>query len=264
MDRKIYREYDKEGNLIKKECSKCHVIKGVSCFCKATRYKDGIYTICKECVRKYQLENKERIKEVTQQYRIDNKDKIKYQRHQHYLENREKILDLERDYNRKNKDKVSKRRKQYRINRINKEMNEIYENFTKIKYPNKGIQYGVIYGVHNIITDRWYIGQTIQGFKNRYKNNFFKYCLKDTGKNNMNKKIFDDDLKHYGKESFEFIEVIDVGFSKDDLDKKEGYYINYYKSKTEGYNTQKGNSKKSFEYFYNNKTYIITIQDKEE
>lgn len=59
---KIIRNYDNEGNLISKECSCCHKIKPVSEFNKCKSKTDGLQVKCKECVKKYKEENKNRIK----------------------------------------------------------------------------------------------------------------------------------------------------------------------------------------------------------
>lgn len=77
--------------------------------------------------------------------------------------------------------------------------------------------YGVIYKITNKINGKVYIGQTIDGFKIRY----------DGGKwwvQTHNKHLKSSVLK-YGFENFEVIEVLDVAFSKSELDIKEILYI---------------------------------------
>ena len=46
--RVLYREYDKDGNLIKLECGKCGEIKTIDNFYKRKDSKDGYNTKCKK------------------------------------------------------------------------------------------------------------------------------------------------------------------------------------------------------------------------
>ena len=224
--RLLYREYDNEGNLIKLECSKCHEIKTVDNFCKCKSCKDGINNKCIECVRKYYENNKEEIIERTRQRYESNKEKISNYKRQWYENNKEEILDHNH---------------QYRNNKAQREVSKIHENVTKQRYPNKGVQYGVIYGVVCNNTNRWYIGQTKTSFNTRYRGDFFKYKLDNLLEDNIKGKLLADDIEKYGQENFEIIEVLDVAFSEKELDEKEAYYIDLYKAYDEGYNSRRGN-----------------------
>ena len=79
--------------------------------------------------------------------------------------------------------------------------------------------YGVIYKITNKINGKIYIGQTKNSFKIRYKYNFEKYTT-----NYLIKK----DLKKYGIENFEINEEFDFANSKEELNEKEIFWINYY------------------------------------
>ena len=118
---------------------------------------------------------------------------------------------------------------------------KIYENVTKHKYPNNDIQYGIIYGVQNLITNRWYIGQTTTSFDIRYNGDFFNRKYYELSENNEKGKLLANDIEKYGQESFKIFEVIDVAFSEKELDEKEAYYIDLYKAYDEGYNSTRGN-----------------------
>ena len=103
--------------------------------------------------------------------------------------------------------------------------------------------YGVIYKIINKINGKVYIGQTIEGFNRRYRKNFSK--LHDGHlKNAINK---------YGIENFEIIKILDVAFSKKELDIKEKCWIKIFNSnnKKYGYNLTEGGSNASS---YENKT----------
>lgn len=117
----------------------------------------------------------------------------------------------------------------------------IYENFTKKNYHKSNIQYGIIYGVHCKVSNRWYIGQTIQGFNNRYRGNFLNHKFIELEDDCPKRELLKDDIEKYGQESFEIFEVLDVAFSEKELDEKEAYYIDYYKAYDKGYNSNRGN-----------------------
>ena len=213
---KLHREYDEEtGKLIKLECGICHEIKTADCFRKNKSKKDGIQSQCKQCCS-----------EIERQYRENNKEKISKKRHQYYENNKEKISEINH---------------QYHENKVQQEIIKIHENVTKQRYPNKGIQYGIIYGVVCKVTNRWYIGQTTTSFNTRYHGDFFKNKLDNLLEDNIKGKLLADDIEKYGQENFEIFEVIDVAFSEKELDEKEAYYIDLYKAYDEGYNSRRGN-----------------------
>ena len=140
-----------------------------------------------------------------------------------------------------NKDKECEKERQRRENRAQQEIDKIYEKVTKQRYPHKGVQYGIIYGVYCRASKKWYIGQTETSFNIRYHRNFFKYKHDELSKDNVKRQLLAEDIKKYGIESFETIEVIDVAFSEEELDEKEAYYIDLYKAYDEGYNSNRGN-----------------------
>lgn len=103
--------------------------------------------------------------------------------------------------------------------------------------------YGVIYKITNKINGKIYIGQTTEGFDRRYRKDF---CKLHDGylKNAINK---------YGVDNFDFCKILDVAFSKTELDIKERHYIKLYNSnnKIYGYNLTEGGQNASS---YQNKT----------
>lgn len=109
--------------------------------------------------------------------------------------------------------------------------------------------YGVIYKITNTITGQVYIGQTTKekGFNGRYcfKGNgierVYNYHLncKEKGYESLNSYLFNS-INKYGFESFEITEVLDVAFSKKELDIKEMTYISIYDSYKNGYNQNMG------------------------
>lgn len=118
----------------RKICRKCNIEKFLEDFPKNKRSNDGHYLYCKQCCKliyqskfnlikekkrfyskKYNIENKEKIKE----YFIKNKEKIQSYQKKYRINNREKS----KEYNIKNKEKQQSYNKEYSINnrkRINK------------------------------------------------------------------------------------------------------------------------------------------------
>lgn len=118
----------------RKICRKCDIEKFLGDFSKDKHSNDGHYLYCKQCCKliyqskfnlikekkrfyskKYNIENKEKIKE----YFIKNKEKIQSYQKEYRINNREKA----KEYNIKNKEKQQSYNKEYSINnreRLNK------------------------------------------------------------------------------------------------------------------------------------------------
>lgn len=253
--RKLYREYDDEGKLVKLECSKCGVVKDGSEFSKDRSKKDGVQTTCNTCRSQqnaqYRQDHKEYFAQYSTQYRQDNKEyysqyNTQYQQDnkeyyvQYRQDNKEKIAQQKAQYRQDNKEKIAQYNAQYRQDRVDIEIKRIYKNVTQKLYPNSGVQYGVIYGVHCIPTDRWYIGQTIYSFDIRYDGDFFTNKVNELSDSNDKKHLLQKDIEKFGAENFEIHEVLDVAFSVQELDEKEVYYIDKYNSYMGGYNSNRG------------------------
>lgn len=196
--------------------------------------------------KKYYENHKDKVKEKHKNYYEENKniinekrkDSMKEYNKKYAEENKDILLEKKKTYYKENKEYIIKWQKEYRDKQAQKSIEEIYNNFTKNTYPNCGVQYGVIYGVHNKITNRWYIGQTIYSFEDRYVGGFFKNKLKEMKEDK--KELLKNDLEQYGENSFEIYKVLDIAFSPMELDEKEVYYINYYKAYDKGYNSNRG------------------------
>lgn len=99
--------------------------------------------------------------------------------------------------------------------------------------------YGVIYKIKNNINNKIYIGQTVDGFDKRYKNNLYKYTHNSHLKNSIDK---------YGIKNFEITKELDIAFSEDELNIKEQTWISFYKTNdiAFGYNKTLGGDKNKF------------------
>ena len=92
---------------------------------------------------------------------------------------------------------------------------------------------GFIYKITNTINSKSYIGQTIQNVKER----FYQHCATKCSKAVSNMAIHRA-IKKYGKSNFtvEVIEEIDSA----NLNDRERYWIRYYDSYNNGYNSTEG------------------------
>ena len=94
--------------------------------------------------------------------------------------------------------------------------------------------YGIIYKVTNKINNKVYIGQTIQTLSQRRNKHYYKA----NNEANINTH-FINALRKYPKESFSW-EIIDQANSQEELENKDKYWIQYYNSINDGYNTKDG------------------------
>ena len=205
----------------------------------------------KERQKQYAKDNAEHIKEYKKEYAIKNKDKIKKYKREHYEKNIDKKKEYDKQYREDNKEKLLEQKRQYYEDNkesLNKQRREQYtknaqESLQQIKIevesnPDKynyitGKEiYGIIYLVHNIKSDKYYVGQSINSFDIRYPSGWlYEHGYKNSVKH---------DLELYGENSFEYIKLFKVAHSQYELDKLEAYYINYYNAYENGYNENRG------------------------
>jgi len=109
--------------------------------------------------------------------------------------------------------------------------------------------YGIVYKITNTINNKSYIGITKskRGFGGRYyykassnSEKVFKFHnrMRELGKY-YNKHLLSS-MEQYGFDAFEVCEVLDTANNKEELSRKEIYYIDYYDSFNNGYNNTLG------------------------
>lgn len=99
-----------------------------------------------------------------------------------------------------------------------------------------------IYKITNTITNQCYIGQSID-IENRWRQHIYN------GKNLYKKTKFYLALNKYGIDAFEFEVLEECPLNQNVLDERERYWINYYNSYSNGYNsTLGGQSENSWTY----------------
>jgi len=74
-----------------KTCSKCKDLKSFENFYKGKLYKDGYRNICKQCIKKYDEENKEVKREYLKHYKEVNKEALKIKNKKYRELNHDKI-----------------------------------------------------------------------------------------------------------------------------------------------------------------------------
>lgn len=110
--------------------------------------------------------------------------------------------------------------------------------------------YGIIYKIKNMKNNKIYIGQTKskRGFKGRYYRSGKN--LIDRVKNSYESEIkrgkhtnvhLHNSICKYGIDCWEVDEVFDIAYSKEELDYKEWFYIEYYNSTNSNYGYNKRN-----------------------
>ena len=81
-----------------KICTKCKVELPIDEFHKLKRGKYGVRSICKECRKKYNGENKNKQDEYLRSYREKNKDTISKKKKEYYEVNKDKIVKTHKAY----------------------------------------------------------------------------------------------------------------------------------------------------------------------
>ena len=179
----------------------------------------------KKYYKEYYKNNAESLKEYQKEYRKDNIESIREYQKEYYKNNAEYQKEYRKEY-----------RKEYNTKRIEEALQqiktEVEKNPNKYNYIEDKEIYGIIYLVHNIESDKYYVGQTINSFDIRYPSGWlYEHDYKDTVKH---------DLQLYGINSFKYTKIFKVAYSQYELDKLEAYYINYYDSYENGYNENRG------------------------
>lgn len=102
----------------------------------------------------------------------------------------------------------------------------------------KGEEVGIIYGWYCTVTDKWYIGQTI--------NPLIRFnCHIDRAINKKDKTYFYNSIRKYGLENFVYC-VLEENVLRENLNMREIDWIEYYDSFYCGYNMTAGGNQTIF------------------
>lgn len=108
-----------------------------------------------------------------------------------------------------------------------------------------------IYKITNILNDKSYIGQSINIYQRWAEHKYIATHKIERFKNNK----FYNAIKKYGLENFSFDILEETSIEK--LDEKERFWINYYNSFYNGYNSTLGGQNNGHIYFDINKVYQL-------
>ena len=104
----------------------------------------------------------------------------------------------------------------------------------------------MIYGIRHKITDRWYIGQT-QHFVDANKGYFHRYPNGFVSEKFPLSPLLQNDVIKYGFNQFDELKVLSLGYSEQELNILEAFWIKDKNSLTNGYNTAFPNYRKHFD-----------------
>ena len=102
----------------------------------------------------------------------------------------------------------------------------------------KGEEVGIIYGWYCTVTDKWYIGQTVNP-EGRFN------CHIDRAINKKDKTYFYSSIRKYGLENFVYC-VLEENVLRENLNMREMDWIEYYDSFYCGYNMTAGGNQTIF------------------
>jgi len=196
-----------------KKCAKCGVEKLLQEFNKDKHRKDGHCHLCKVCHRLRSKKWNQDNPEYRKKYVEKNRDKINERRRKRYSENPEHYL----EYNKKYCLSPEKKR-EYQQQRYSKNP----EYFIAQQEKHRSKQPACIYKIVNSITNKIYIGQTLNG-KMRWTQHLSAL------KNNRHHVLeMQKDYDEYGKEVFEWFIIETMKKDKILLEKRENEIIKQY------------------------------------
>ncbi len=99
-------------------CTECKEVKSFSEFYSHKSYKDGYQKKCKICIKKYYIDNRNKILARQIKYRIENKEKVTTQKAKYRKANKKKIAKYDAEYGVTNRDKINAKHSKYRATRL--------------------------------------------------------------------------------------------------------------------------------------------------
>lgn len=117
-----------------KVCKKCKEEKNTEDFYNDKTKKDGLMKSCKNCKRKYGIENKEVISNNKKEYYSSNKEELKINHNFYYQNNKEVISEKGKEYFKLNREKKINYQKSYYYSNIKKISNYKKDNRERINW----------------------------------------------------------------------------------------------------------------------------------
>jgi hypothetical protein len=173
-----------------KICKSCKIEKELTEFNKNEKYKFGVTSNCKQCVKKYsekyRKNNKEKIKESNKK----NSERLKEYQKEYYKNNTNNVKQNQKKYRENNKDKIKEQNKKWRQNnkeKLNEKMKDYYKNNKeKInEYIKKKKQVNELFKLTNNIRSLIYSAFKNKGYKKNTKTNNIIGCSFEELKNHL-------------------------------------------------------------------------------
>ena len=185
-------------DFLYKNCKKCGLEKVLNEFYTDKRTKDGYESGCKECKKKYNAENKERISQNKKEY---------------YEKNKESLLEYKKNYKQQNPDKIRLSNKRWR--EINKDLimnyyknmseeekiernkstkkwrqeNKESVNFQRNEYKKRRLKNDILFALKHNITSSLLFSLRRKGFTKRSRTNEILGCSFEEFKNYIESKF---------------------------------------------------------------------------
>ena len=175
-----------------KKCTKCGIEKPLTEFHKLKHGRFGRYPSCKDCKKKYFLENKEKITKQRKKYYDEGKDRILAYAKQYHEENKNKINEKKKIHN--SKPEVKEARKKYYEENKTKKLSRAKE----LRDEKKKLEPFCVYQIFCKKSNFVYIGQTTCG-KIRWK----QHLRQLIGGYHTNHRL-QQDFSEHGEETFEW------------------------------------------------------------
>jgi len=127
-----------ENNIEKKRCCKCKIYKDLTLFGNSKTSWDKLRPNCKDCLRNYNIINKNKISNYNKKYWQETKEIQKEKSKKWREENSEYVKFKNKEWLAKNKEYKKQKDKEYRIKNwdIKKEYNKIYKKKQYIEMKN--------------------------------------------------------------------------------------------------------------------------------
>lgn len=116
-----------------KKCSTCKIEKEFEFFSRLKSSKDGYKYSCKDCIKKYSIINKDKIKEYKKEYYLNNKECIDSKNKKYYIDNKDKIQEYQSIYW---SDQINKERRKSNYKRWREDNKENIKEYKKRYYHN--------------------------------------------------------------------------------------------------------------------------------
>jgi hypothetical protein len=234
MNNPLMKDF-KMSQITVKVCGKCKTEKTLDSFYKSNKLSFGVTSTCKDCYKKYQQENKQKISERHKEYYAKNVDllsekaKARYAKNpaktknkvaEYRKKNPQKVADCARANRNANKEKIAKEKKEYQIKNKAK-IAEYQKKWVAEKNKNDAM-FAMKERMKCLIRNSIMNG----GYTKKSKTTEILGCNYETFKNHIESQ-FKDGMSWENKNEWHFDHIIPLASAKDE---SELIRLNHYKN----------------------------------